>query len=174
MSVTPQRSREAGRVEYGELPEFARALRAMGSSRQSAGERQSQFFFALIDARRRAAGAPDADARARAFDAAELARALERVIDKLVSDWPDKRSSARRALRAELGGRVEPYAAALRVLALRADDVASSAGVAGATDASRLAAWRAWTLQLSAAFEAADRSWIALTSVVDRIQDRPR
>ena len=173
VSATPQRSRVAGLVEYGELPEFARALRAMGSSRKSAGERQSQFFFALIDARRRAAAGPDADARVRAFDTVELGRALDRVIDKLVSDWPDKRSSARRALRAEVGGRVEPYSVSLRALALRADDV-SSAGGADATDATRLAAWRAWTVQLSVVFEAADRSWMALRSVVDRLQGTRR
>lgn len=170
-SSGPQRPRDAHEMEYGELPEFARALRALGSARRSAGERQSLFFFALIDARRRAADGPDADARVRAFDAAELGRALERVIDKLVSDWPDKRSSARRALRAELGGRVEPYAASLRALAVRA---AGHEAVLGAAEAKRLAAWRAWTAQLSTVFGAADRAWIALTSVVDSLPDRTR
>ena len=163
-----QRPPEAGTVGYGELPEFARALRALGSSRRSAGERQSHFFLALIDARRRAASVEDAGERVRAFDAMELTQALNRVIDKLVSDWPDKRSQARRALRAELAVRVEPYALALRTLATRAAEHDS------AEEAARLSAWRAWTMQLAAVFEAADRAWMALSSAVDSLPERAR
>jgi len=157
------RARDATSVEYGELPELARALRAMGSTRRSSGERQSQFFLSLIDARRRAADATTPAARVAAFDAAELSRALDRALDRILADWPDKRPSARRALRAELSDRVAPYTSALRALAREATLALK------APDAERLAAWRAWTTQLGVVFDAADRTWIALQSVVDTL-----
>lgn len=162
------RDRTSGGVDFGELPEFARALRALGSARRSGGERQSAFFFALIEARRRAADATEPDGRVRAFDAAELRRALERAIDRLVSEWPDKRSSARRALRAELGHRVEPYALALRALSDRAGELAQAK-----TDA-RLEAWQAWITQLAAVFETADRAWLSLTALIKSLPAEPR
>lgn len=162
------RHRASVSVAFGELPEFARALRALGSARRSGGERQSAFFFALIEARRRAADATEPDGRVRAFDAAELARALDRVIDRLVSEWPDQRSSARRALRAELGHRVEPYAIALRGLSERAGELAKAK-----TDA-RLEAWQAWITQLAAVFEAADRAWLSLTALVQSLPAEPQ
>jgi len=151
----------AASVAYGELPELARALRAMGSARRSSGERQSHFFLALIDARRRAADATSPEAKVAAFDAPELARALDRVVERILADWADKRPSARRALRAELSDRVAPYASALKVLATQATLALSASGDG------RLTAWRAWTVQLAVVFDAADRTWIALQSVVD-------
>lgn len=162
------RHRDSGRVGFGELPEFARALRALGSARRSGGERQSHFFFALIEARRRAADAADPDGRIRAFDSAELSRALERAMDRLVSEWPDKRASARRALRAELGHRVEPYSLALQTLSDRAGELAT------ASRDDRLVAWQAWTAQLGRVFEAADRAWLSLTALVDTLPAESR
>ena len=153
----------AASVAYGELPELARALRAMGSARRGGGERQSHFFLSLIDSRRRAADATSPAARVAAFDAPELARALDRVVERILADWPDKRPSARRALRAELGDRVAPYAYALTVLATHATLALHASGN------DRLAAWRAWTAHLAVVFDAADRTWIALQSVVDTL-----
>ena len=101
-----ERARDPSQVEYGELPELTRALRALGSSRRGGGSLQSQFFLPLLDARRRAAEARSAAACLRAFDSAELGRALERAIERILAEWPDDRSSARRALRAELLERV--------------------------------------------------------------------
>jgi len=161
--MSHDRPPNAASVEYGELPELARALRAMGSTRRSGGERQSHFFLSLIDARRRAADATTPAARVAAFDAAELARALDRAVERILADWPDKRPSARRALRAELGDRVAPYASALAALGTHA------AMVLAAPDGDRLHAWRAWTAQLAVVFDAADRTWIALQSVVDTL-----
>jgi len=150
-------------VEYGELPELTRALRALGSPRRSGGSYQSLFFLPLVDARKRAAEARGAEARVRAFDTAELSRALQHSIDKIVSSWPDERPSVRRALRAELNERVGTYASALLILSERA-----AAALSADTDA-RLGAWRAWTMQLAATFDAADRSWMSLRSVVDTL-----
>jgi len=161
MTETPRSG--AAALQYGELPEFARTLRAMGSARRSAGERQSHFFLALIDARRKANDAADALTRVRSFDASELLRALERAIERILVDWPDKRPSARRALRAELNERVTRYSTAIVRLGECAVVVLSAKGEAGE------AAWRAWIAQLAAVFDEADRAWIAIQSVVDAL-----
>lgn len=122
---------------------------------------QSQFFLPLVEARRRAAEARSAQACVGAFDAAQLSRALAQAISRIVAEWPDERASVRRALHAELTERVQPYVSALQVLTERA-------GAALAADEQeRLPAWRAWTIQLAATFDAADRSWMSLRSVVD-------
>jgi hypothetical protein len=166
--VEGDRARDPSQVEYGELPELTRALRALGSARRSGGAMQSQFFLPLLDARRRAAEARSAAARVRCFDAAELNRALARAIERLIAGWPDDRPSVRRAMHAELVERVGDYARALVVLSDRA-------GAALAADeASRLQAWRAWTVQLAATFDAADRSWMSLRSVVDALPTKAK
>jgi hypothetical protein len=161
--MSDERIRAAHEVEYGDLPELTRALRALGSSRRSGGSFQSQFFHPLLDARRRAADARTPAARIRAFDASDLRKALERGIDRIVSDWPDKRDPVRRALRADLWERVLPYSDALEGLGARAQR-ALDAG-----ESEQLSAWREWTVQLARTFDGADRSWMALRSVVDSL-----
>jgi hypothetical protein len=160
---TEERVRDPRAVDYGELPEVTRTLRAMGSSRRSSGAFQTQFFLPLLEARKRAAATRSPIACLRAFDAAELERALERAIERIMTHWPDERASARRALRAELLDRVAGYKASLEALSQCA------ANVVTATEAARLSAWREWTAQLAATFEAADRSWMALRSVIDSL-----
>jgi hypothetical protein len=162
-----ERVRDPRAVDYGELPEVTRALRAMGSARRSSGAFQTQFFQPLLDARKRAAESRSALTCLRAFDAAELSRALETAVERIMTRWPDERASARRALRAELLDRVAAYKASLELLSERAADVVT------ADDASKLAAWRDWTAQLAATFEAADRSWMALRSVIDSLPGQP-
>ena len=154
-------------VQYGELPELTRALRALGSGRRGGGS-QSAFFQPRLEARRRAADARNPHARVRAFDGTDLGRALERSIERIIAEWPDARASARRALRAELVERVMPYSRALRIMSQRAAEVFD------ADDATQLAAWRAWTVQLAAVFEAADRTWLSIRTVVDAVgRSRP-
>ena len=160
-----ERARDAASVAYGELPELTRALRALGSSRRG-GSSQLLLFGPLLEARRRAADARSAHARVRAFSAADLNRALERAIDRIVADWPDGRPPARRALRHELIERVRPYSTALRHL----EEV--TAAVLGADETSQLSAWRVWTRQLISVFEAADRTWLAIRPVVDALPKR--
>jgi hypothetical protein len=165
MEVPNDRAPDPEKVEYGELPELTRALRALGSSR-GGGSLQAQFFHPMVDARRRAADSRTPAARVAAFDSAELQRALDRGIDRIVNDWADKRDSARRAVRAELQERTAPYAKALSLLA----DSAKAA--LSANEATRLEAWRSWTTQLAATFLAADRCWLALRAVVEAIPRR--
>lgn len=157
-----ERARDATTVEYGELPELTRALRALGSSRRG-GSSQLLLFGPLLEARRRAADARSVQARVRAFNAADLNRSLDRAIERIVADWPDARPAARRALRHELVERVDAYSRALREL----DQRAANAVDAGEDD--RLSAWRWWTLQLAAVFEAADRAWLAIRPVVEAL-----
>lgn len=157
------RVRRPHEVDYGELPELTRTLRALGSARRSAGSLQQHFFMPLLDARKRAAEAPDADAALRAFDAPALAQALQRSIDRIVQGWPDDRGAARRALRAELRERTRDYARSLDLLDERAADVLA------APNAERRDAWRAWTVQLAATFDAADRAWISLRAIADAL-----
>jgi len=165
--VDPERLRDPHEVEYGELPELARALRALGSARRSGGSMQSQFFFPLLDARRRAAEARSAIACLRMFDCGELGRCLDRAIERIAANWPDARPSARRALRAELFERANAYTDALAVLSERAREAL------GADETHKLAAWRAWTRQLAATFDAADRAWMAMRTVVDALPPSP-
>jgi hypothetical protein len=160
------RYRAAGEVDYGELPELTRALRAFGSPRRSAGSLQSLFFHPLLEARRRAADARDAAACLRAFDCAELERGLQRVIERIVSGWPDGRPAARRALRADLFERVEEYRRAIAVLA------ELGAAALAADDARKLESWRRWTVQLAATYGAADRGWMNLRLVSDAVATR--
>jgi hypothetical protein len=161
--VDGDRARDPSQVEYGELPELTRALRALGSARRSGGNLQTQFFLPLLDARRRAARARSAAGCVHAFDATDLNRALERAIERIITGWPDNRPSARRALRAEISERVGNYARALTLLSERA------AVALAADESTRLEAWRGWTIQLAATFDAADRSWMSLRSVIDAL-----
>lgn len=160
-----ERTRDAATVEYGELPELTRALRALGSTRRG-GSSQLLLLGPLLEARRRAADARSVHARVRSFSAPDLNRALERAIERIVADWPDARPPARRALRHELVERVEPYSATLRVLAKLAADVID------ADENSQLSAWRNWTRQLVSVFEAADRTWLAIRPVVEALPKR--
>lgn len=167
-----ERQRDATQVDYGELPELARTTRALGSQRRSGasptvGTIQSQFFLPLIEARRRAADARDPGGRIRAFDAKELARQLDKSLDRIVNEWPDARASTRRAVRAQLVERVSGYARALDQLDARASDALA------ADESSRLQAWRSWTSQLAAAFDAADRCWLSLRSAVETLPAKP-
>jgi len=162
-----ERTRQPHQVEYGELPELTRALRALGSSRRG-GVSQALLFHPLLEARRRAADARTPQGRVHAFDATDLARALDRAMERIVAEWPDNRPSARRALRAELIERVRGYSRALTALSERA------AGAVDADETGRLDAWRSWTIQLAAVFDAADRCWISLRSVVDALPPRTK
>jgi hypothetical protein len=166
--VEEPRAREPHEMEFGELPELTRALRALGSSRRNAGAMQALFFRPLLDARKKAESARTPEARLNAFDATELEAGLQRVIDRIVAEWPDAREPARRAIRAQVAERVLDYEAELH----RLKDAASS--VRSADDAARLDSWRAWTKQLRAVFTCADRTWLAIEMAVKALSGKSR
>jgi hypothetical protein len=162
------RGAEPHAVAFGELPELTRGLRALGSARRGASVHdaatlQSTFFRPLLDARRKAADARDVEERIAAFEAVALGKQLDRVIERIVTEWPDVRASARRAVRAQLQERVAEYSRALSDLARAADELRN------ASDDTRLQRWRAWTVQLAVVFESADRCWISLRSTVESL-----
>jgi hypothetical protein len=158
--VEEPRAREPDEMEFGELPELTRALRALGSSRRNAGAMQALFFRPLLDARRKAESSRAPEGKLNAFDHAELEAGLQRVIDRIVAEWPDAREPARRAIRAQVAERVQDYEAELH----RLRDAATS--VRSADEPARLAAWRVWTKQLRAVFTCADRTWLAVEMAV--------
>lgn len=165
--IEEERQRDARSVEYGELPELTRGLRALGSSRHDARALQTVFFHPLVESRRKAAEARDPEGRIKAFDPRELARQLDKIVERIITEWPDLRPSARRAVRAQLQERVAPYAHALEELATRAGELRE------ADESGRLAAWRAWTLQLATVFSCADRSWLSLQSAANALPPKP-
>jgi hypothetical protein len=146
------------------VPELTRTLRAFGSRRGRRGARdnghreQQRFFAPLIDARRGALGLTPGAAVAR-FNGAALLAAFDETLRQFAADRYAEAGPARRALQAELEDVAEPMFDALRALA--------AAGERAATDDDDLRAWRAWSQQLRATFETADRVWLALDAALD-------
>jgi hypothetical protein len=147
------------------LPELTHALRAFGSRRGHRSTRaiaaadQQRFFAVLLDARRRAMGGLTSLATMAAFDADALAKAFETELRVFAAERYSDHAPARRALEAELIDLSEPLQAALDALGHAARDAAAS------VDDLRL--WRAWTRQLRATFEVADRVWLSLDVALD-------
>lgn len=148
------------------VPELTRTLRSLGSRRgrrvaEAELERvtadQRRFFTPLLDARRAAMHAQGVVAIA-AFDATALVRALGETLRAFAAARHADPGPARRALEAELEDLTEPLTLAFDALARVASEATK------APDDLRL--WRAWSVQLRATFETADRVWIALDAVL--------
>jgi hypothetical protein len=146
------------------IPELTAALRAFGSRRGHKSVRahatadQQRFFAPLLDARRQAVAARTPRAAMAAFDANALTTAFDTALRELAAQRYGENAPARRALEAELIDIAEPLHAALAHLR-------EIAAKAAASDDLRV--WRAWTRQLSATFEAADRVWISMDAALD-------
>ncbi len=147
------------------IPEVTRALRALGSRRghgsaRASGPAEQKIFFApLLDARREAVGATRPEQTLAAFDSTQLERAIGQAIQVFATGRYGENPPARRALEAELTDLSEPLINALDRLRQKADDAR------GAVDDLRL--WRAWSTQLRATFETADRVWLSLDAALD-------
>ena len=146
------------------VPELTRTLRAFGSrrgrqsARDSASTEQQRFFAPLIDARRNALGATPAESIA-SFNGTALLAAYDETLRRFASERYVQPGPARRALEAELEDLAEPMFAALRLL--------GETGETAATNPDDLRVWRAWSAQLRATFEIADRVWLALDAALD-------
>lgn len=147
------------------LPEVTRALRAFGSrrghrsTRAAAATDQTQFFAPLLEARRKAGGAGAPAAVIAAFDASELTKAIEGSVAAFVAERHAENGPARRAFEAELTDLTEPLLVSLQELGEAA---------ARATEAiDDLSLWRAWSAQLRATFEVADRVWLTLDDALE-------
>jgi hypothetical protein len=146
------------------IPELTTALRAFGSRRGHRSVRphatrdQQRFFAPLLDARRQAVAAKTPSAAMAAFDAGALTTAFDTALRELAAQRYGQNGPARRALEAELVDLAEPLHVAL-------DRLREVATKASASDDLRV--WRAWTRQLSATFEAADRVWLSMDAALD-------
>jgi hypothetical protein len=146
------------------LPEFTRALRALGSRRGRRGGRaagadqQARFFAPLVDARSAAAVADDAAAVIAAFDGVALSAALRATLEGFARDRYPEYAPARRALEAELFDVAESLFASCE--AVRA--VASAARGAAAHEA-----LARWSHEVQRLFECADRVWVLLDEVLE-------
>jgi hypothetical protein len=147
------------------LPELTRALRAFGSRRGHRSTRalaaadQQRFFAPLLEARRRASAAGPPLSVITAFAAGQLTAELVAALEAFAAERYATPGPERRALHAELTDIAEPL-----ILALKALEEAA-AGATGSIDDLRL--WRAWSTQLRATFETADRVWLLLDIALD-------
>jgi hypothetical protein len=152
------------------LPEVTRALRAFGSrrgqrsARAAAASDQAQFFAPLLEARRKAGGAGGPTAVIAAFDASELKKAIETSVTAFVTDRHAENGPARRAFEAELTDLAEPLLLALQEL--------GEAAARATESIDDLSLWRAWSAQLRATFEVADRVWLTLDDALE-VAPRP-
>lgn len=147
------------------IPELTRTLRAFGSRRGSRGVRvsaaaeQQRFFAPLLGARRTADSAKTPLSALDAFDATRLAADVDATLAAFAAARFGSNAPARRALHAELFDAGEPLRLALIELARLADHARAASG--------DLRAWRAWSDQLRAVFETADRTWLALDAALE-------
>jgi hypothetical protein len=155
------------------LPELTRTLRAFGSRRSRPGSpgardtgdsEQQRFFAPLIDARRSAVAA-EGNAAVTAFNGSSLMAALEQTLKQFAADRHLEVGPARRALEAELVDASEPLFDALRDLRHAAMDVTELPD--------DLRVFRAWSTQLRATFETADRVWMAIDGVLAAVPIPP-
>lgn len=144
------------------LPELTRALRALGSrrgmsARADAGEQQ-RFFAPLITARRQAAQAEGPADTIAAFDCLTLTRALDATLRRFANDRYAENGPERRAFEAALMDACEALRESIDALRSLSDEAR------GAVD--DLGRWRAWSSQLRAIFEVADRAWLGVDAAL--------
>ncbi|MGQ0642993.1 MAG: hypothetical protein ACT4P6_19790 [Gemmatimonadaceae bacterium] len=142
------------------LPELARGARSVGSRRGGDPATQARFFAPLLDARRRAELQADAEGKVRALDGrAVAARVTELLTAVARARWPNDLPE-QRALGAELEECCEGMLAACQTLAAAADAWFET------PDQERLDAWRAWVAAAARLFEASDRAWGRVVTVL--------
>lgn len=153
------------------MPEVTRALRAFGSRRgqhsvrSTAASEQQRFFAPLLEARRRAGAAGGPLSIIAAFDAETIAADVSAALTAFTTERHPEPGAARRALEAELVDAAEPLMLALA-------DLGEAATRAGA-EIDDLRLWRAWSAQVRATFETADRVWLAIDTVLEGAPPRP-
>jgi hypothetical protein len=135
------------------MPEFTRALRAVGTARVPQGAEHDRFFGPLLAARARAQRVEDFGARAAAFDAPTLRAGTEATLRAFAAERCADSPPDRRALEAELLELAEPLLLALDRLAV------AGHGLATADESTRFVAWRLWLDAVRAVFLRADRWW---------------
>ncbi len=147
------------------LPELTRTLRAFGSrrgrrsTRESEATEQQRFFAPLMEARRSATKSAAASSPISVFEVESLAKSFDETLKAFARERHGENAPARRALEAELFDLSEPLFFALQALA--------TAGAEADGSPNDLRLWRAWSLGLRNAFEAADRVWMLLDAALE-------
>lgn len=150
------------------FPEVTRSLRVLGSGRSRRASEEARFFAPLLAARRAAADARTrADAIA-AFDARRLRAAMDALLRAFASERHPERSSARRALQAELEDLAAPLYRALVALA----EATPSRAAAAPGDVPDQG-WDRWLAAVRALFEGADAAWRELDACLDAVPIAP-
>jgi hypothetical protein len=149
------------------MPEFTRALRAVGTPETRLGAEHDRFFGPLLTARARAQKLDDFASRAAAFDAEALGAILEATVRAFAAERHPDSAPDRRALEAELFEIAEPLLASLPALR------DAGARLAAADDATRFLAWRGWLDAVRRVFAEADRCWATVRPVLGERPPEP-
>ncbi len=144
------------------LPEFTRSLRGFATASAIGTHEHDLLFGPLIAARRSAARVVAAEAKAAAFDADRLRRALDEAVATIAKDRAGTDPAGRRALEACLEAAAAPLIGALAVLAT------ASATLRAAQNSARAGAWAVWCGAVQAVFDATDAFWLVLDDVAPR------
>lgn len=144
------------------LPEMARGMRTLATSRGGPAELQKKFFGPLLIARRQLAEPEAIDWRVARFDGTSLRERLKAVLLEIARErYPDQ-APHRRALEAHLTEAAEPLLAQLSAV----DGAATL--VRTGSDGTRFVAWRRWAHEVKAAFRESDRTWLAVVAALEQ------
>ncbi|MFN8571638.1 MAG: hypothetical protein U0132_06225 [Gemmatimonadaceae bacterium] len=149
------------------LPELTIGLRALGSRHGGDAALQGRFFAPLLAARRRLEEQRDLEWRLVAFDAEDLRQLTTTVLRDMVAERTFDTAALRRSLEAQALDEAEGLHAALESLGVAAEDVRRAA------DAERFEAWRAWASRARVVFVEADRCWLAVRPLLERLPPSP-
>lgn len=149
------------------LPEFTRALRALGSRRSGPGPDHDRFFAPLLGALRAARETTDSVARLNALDGARLVADFHATLRTLAAEQFPRSGPDRRALEAELDDAIAPLIAALEKMRAAAAPIAGALGGDAPLEAVA-SLWDAWVDAGMAVFASADRAWLAMWPVLAR------
>lgn len=151
------------------MPEFTRALRAVGTAELRAAADHDRFFGPLLAARSRSEKVEDFTKRAAAFDAQALASTLVATLESFAAERFPLSAPDRRALAAELIDLAEELFGDLDRLQAAGDALRST------PEAKRFVAWRLWLDAVRRVFNAADRWWAgALPLLAEFAVPQPR
>ncbi|HET7585796.1 MAG TPA: hypothetical protein VFK13_12850 [Gemmatimonadaceae bacterium] len=142
------------------LPEVVRSLRSLGEARTRFAEEQTRYFSPLLEARRRAQSAGDAEEMIAAFHAGALATAVRRTLEQLARARGGGDVREERALTVALDEAIAPVHAALAAL----DD--AERAWREVSPPRRAEWWEPWTARVQHLFQVADECWPEVAAVL--------
>jgi hypothetical protein len=146
----------AAAAQRSTMPEFTRSLRGFAAVKALGTKEHELVFGPLIAARRSAARVPAPEARAAAFDAVRLRKALRETIATIAKARNAGNAAQGRAYEARLEERAAPVFAALTAVA----DATAALKVASPAD--KPGRWAAWCDAVQSLFDSTDGFWLAI------------